>query len=78
MIVWYSVVFVLYILLAWPRREMARKPLVLPDTFDGEQGWDEWIIHFENIAAVNTWDADAKLQWIKVRLTGRAKKLSKD
>ena len=53
---------------------MAR-PLVLPETFSGEGSWDEWITHFENVAAVNAWNTDAaKLQWLKVRLTGRAQK----
>ena len=51
---------------------MAARPLVLPDTFDGSADWDEWISHFENVAAVNAWEADAQLQWLKVRLTGKA------
>lgn len=50
------------------------KPLVLPDSFAGETGWDEWITHFENVADVNGWTEEQKLKWIKVRLTGRAQK----
>lgn len=50
------------------------KPLVLPETFDGTQGWDEWYFHFENVAAVNWWDDTQKLKWLRVRLTGRAQK----
>jgi len=54
---------------------MASRPLVLPETFSGEGSWDEWISHFENVAAVNAWDGDsAKLKWLKVRLTGRAQR----
>ena len=51
-----------------------QKPVVLPDTFTGEAGWDDWICHFENVADVNGWTNAQKLKWIKVRLTGRAQK----
>ena len=53
---------------------MASKPVVLPEPFNGETPWDERTIHFGNVADVNGWDADKKLQWLKVRLTGRAQK----
>ena len=53
---------------------MAKKPVVLPKPFNGETSWDEWSVHFENVAAVNEWNAEQKLQWLKVRLTGRAQK----
>ena len=45
---------------------MASKPLVLPETYKGEDGWDDWIVRFENIASVNSWNDEAKLKWIKV------------
>lgn len=48
------------------------RPLVLPEPFTGETDYCDWIDHFENVAAVNAWDDGAKLQWLKVRLTGRA------
>ena len=54
------------------------KPLVLPETYTGEGEWSQWICHFENVAAVNGWDDDKKLLWLKVRLTGRAQKASND
>ena len=52
---------------------MAR-PLVLPDTFDGagETRWEEWIIHFGNVATVNGWSDGDQLRWLKVRPVGRA------
>ena len=32
---------------------MASKPIMLPEPFNGETPWDEWIIHFGNVADVN-------------------------
>ena len=52
---------------------MASKPLVLPETFQGTESWEDWIEHFERVAAVNKWTSNAsKLKWSKVRLTGKA------
>ena len=53
--------------------DMASKPLVLPETFQGTGSWEDWIEHFEREAAVNEWTLNAsKLRWLKVRLTGKA------
>ena len=51
---------------------MAQKPVVLPEVFTGEKNWEDWIDHFDSVAAVNNWDEEAKLKWLRVRLTGRA------
>ena len=51
---------------------MAARPLVLPEPFSGQGSWDQWITHFENVAAVNEWDDATKLLWLRVRLTNRA------
>ena len=53
---------------------MAAKPVVLPELFTGEGSWEEWRFHFDNVAVVNGWRDEQKLQWLKVRLTGRAQK----
>ena len=52
----------------------ATRPLVLPEPYDGSGSWSEWSFHFENVAAVNNWDDAQKLQWLRVRVTGRAQK----
>ena len=54
---------------------MAARPLVLPDTFNGEGStWTDWKFHFNNVASVNAWDNDQKLLWLKVRLTDRVRR----
>ena len=50
------------------------RPVVLPEIFDGTKSWDEWVFHFESVAAVNGWDETDKLKWLRVRVTGRAQK----
>ena len=51
---------------------MAR-PLMLPEPFTGDGSWTLWQSHFDDVAAVNGWDDAAKLLWLRVRLTGRAR-----
>ena len=53
---------------------MAAKPVVLPEPFSGETSWEDWKLHFEDVAEVNSWSADDKLKWLRVRLTGRAQR----
>jgi len=53
---------------------LGSRPLVLPETFDGTGNWSDWCFHFENVAAVNSWSDSQKLQWLRVRVTGRAQK----
>ena len=50
------------------------KPVIIPDTFDGDIGWDEWIGHFNSVARVNDWNDQTKLLWLEVRLVGKARK----
>ena len=53
---------------------MTERPIVLPDTFNGEGSWSEWKYHFDNVAQVNGWDDTAKIRWLRVRLVGRAQR----
>ena len=41
------------------------RPLVLLEVFDGQKSFDEWVSHFENVSAVNGWNDDNKLLWLK-------------
>ena len=49
-----------------------QRPLVLPEIFDGDGSFTEWICHFESVSDVNGWSDEDKLLWIRVRLTGKA------
>ena len=48
------------------------RPLVLPESFNGETDYCDWIDHFENVTTLNARDERAKLHWLKVQLIGRA------
>ena len=48
------------------------RPVVLPELYTGLGNYSQWIDHFENVAAVNDWNDEAKLLWLKARLAGRA------
>ena len=48
------------------------RPLVLPETYNGEGDWSGWAEQFESVAAVNGWKEPKKLPWLRVRLVGRS------
>lgn len=48
------------------------RPSIVPEAFNGEGSWKEWKYHFDNVAVINSWNDAAKLNWLKVRLTGKA------
>ena len=39
----------------------------------GKGDWDSLVTYFEDIVAVNSWEDDGKLLWLRVRLTERAR-----
>ena len=51
------------------------RPVITPDAFDGDTGWDEWISHFNSVSRVNEWNDQIKLLWLEVRLVGKARKV---
>ena len=46
--------------------------LVLPEIFDGDRSFADWICHFKNVSAVNGWSDNDRILWLRVRLTGKA------
>ena len=51
---------------------MSSRPVATPETYSGESHFDEWIDHFESVAALNEWTDTQMAQWLAVRLVGRA------
>ena len=39
-----------------PGQPSRTRPLVLPEVFDGDKSFDQWVSHFENVSAVNGWN----------------------
>ena len=56
---------------------MAEKPIVLPESFSAEESWEDWLDHLNNVAAVNSWDGEQKLLWLKVHMTGKLRQHSR-
>ena len=50
----------------------AARLLITPEPFSGTGTFSEWIEHFEAVAAINKWDEEAKLLWLRVYLVGGA------
>ena len=50
----------------------ATRPVVTPDAYTGDSSWTDWADYFEVVAKVNSWDDSIKLNWLPVRLTGKA------
>ena len=44
------------------------RPLILPETFDKNGDFNEWISQFVDTADLNRWSESDKLWWLKVRL----------
>ena len=53
--------------------QLMERPIILPEVFSGEEDFCEWIQHFESVAVINRWDDITKLQWLHVRVTGKAR-----
>ena len=47
------------------------RPLVLPETFDGEKDLDEWISHFEDVADLNGWSDNDNYAGLRLGLLVR-------
>ena len=52
----------------------AVRPAVMPEAFDGETDWTEYLLYFEQCANVNGWADPVKAQFLGVRLRGLAQR----
>jgi len=59
------------------RCHRAAKPVIVPEIYQGSEGWDDWIAKFENLANVNGWEAANEFNWIEICLTGKGAKKCK-
>ncbi|KAL5503695.1 hypothetical protein EMCRGX_G010684 [Ephydatia muelleri] len=50
----------------------ATRPVVTPNAYTGDSSWTDWADHFRAVAKVSSWDDSIKLNWLPVRLTGKA------
>ena len=55
-----------------------RRPVVMPDKFDGSVGWQDYFAHFELCAHLNSWTFSQKATYLAVSLRGRAQELLGD
>ena len=53
----------------------SRKPVVMPEKFDGSDTWEDYITHFELCADLNGWTPREKGNYLAVSLRGPAQEL---
>ncbi|KAL3876292.1 hypothetical protein ACJMK2_034157, partial [Sinanodonta woodiana] len=49
-----------------------QKPLVRPATYDGSEPWEDFRVHFELVAEINSWTEDQKAMFLASNLRGSA------
>jgi len=52
--------------------DLIEVPVLLPDKFDGNQNFDDWVSHFECISKINGWNDDQKVLWLRVCMAVKA------
>jgi len=45
---------------------------LLPEKFDGNKNFKDWVSHFECVAPINCWNAAEKLLWLQAHMMGKA------
>ncbi|KAJ8020963.1 Retroviral-like aspartic protease 1 [Holothuria leucospilota] len=49
-----------------------KKPLMLPEKFDGSSSWEDYRVHFESVADINRWSREDKACFLRASLKGDA------
>ena len=55
-----------------------KRPVVMPDVYNGDDEWRDWLLQFECCGDLNGWDDATKCKFIFVRLKGTAGKALSD
>ena len=58
-----------------PADRKIKKPVKLPEDFDGKQPLKEYLMHFERCAIVNGWNEEDKAMFLTASLRGDSRKL---
>jgi hypothetical protein len=53
-------------------RHYERRPKIMPDSYDGNKSWSEYITHFETISEINDWNYSEKSKYLAASLRGEA------
>ena len=48
------------------------RPFLLPEMFSGDERYEDWIVIFESVAAINSWSDSEKVLWLRIALKGKA------
>ena len=54
-------------------RDWFRPPVVTPDTYSGEDDWEQYISHFEDCAELGNWSEKEKVLTLAAKLKGQAR-----
>ena len=55
-----------------------RRPVLLPDRYDGSSPWPDYLMHFESVAGVNGWSEAEKVGYLASHLRGSAQEAFTD
>ena len=54
-----------------------RKPLAMPDMYNGKTSWLDYVAHFESCALLNEWTEEDMVAFLRTRLSGVARRTLK-
>ena len=56
-------------------REPFRKPIIMPDSYDGQTKWDSYLAHFVACSEINGWTDEEKASFLVARLKGHPQEI---
>ena len=52
--------------------DLVEIPVLLPEKFNGNQNFNDWVSHFECTSKINWWNDDQKVLWLRVCMVEKA------